>query len=632
MTNPKLVAEYLCNREPHPVRARLLNDKAFLTRYDLSPRTVLTVAGVVPIDLYDLIISTRQVLISRAGQQIKDLKDREISLVPQPIGVALRWTQPDKSPADFCFPELLMLSSRPEERITALKKIIDRLGPTGEDFSPLLYFAESRELSDQEASTLLIEAASGVVPRQGRAAIALNADDEVALKEIIPDSFDYFERFCGPNPQNIDPEQYFSQVLPEYRRELLWRNLQQGLDICLLGALRDDLSPYLWTEDVGDDDLWRVLEACDPWHDPFSLIGALDIAVRRQHDERFRGLIEKAITKLTYEQFLRNDGVDVYKLLPLFAQVVLNRLSVMEGGPLRAPYWKRMCAWMQAGLLVRLTPPHKLNCDHFQEWVRTNQVPAEYFAEILDLRREPMFSAEQMSSLSLRNEIIGRLLVLRERHKNAGRLLAGSEILDAAVERLTVNGSPLDWQFPGPLEGYRTPAQSSMRFPEEDLKKILEDLSKKQVSVEWERFAYFSQRFDLGRELLARLREESGNLNLNSKEAVGQVTAACIVAMAHRDTEFGQSIASRIIAKAGEISTENETMMILSLILYAGASFQKEEDWAKWLAERLNDLAARVPAGTPSKTLLTLLRELKTVIPFTYPICSQAEAVVSAAV
>ena len=124
---------------------------------------------------------------------------------------------------------------------------------------------------------------------------------------------------------------------------------------------------------------------CDPMRDPFSLLGALDIALYRQQDERFLAFAEEAVAKLTLDTFPRPDGVDTYKMLPLLAGLVLNRLNTMEGGALLLPYWKRMCAWMQAGLIVRMIRSYEFDLEVFNVWIECSKTIAGAYAEILGL-------------------------------------------------------------------------------------------------------------------------------------------------------------------------------------------------------------------------------------------------------
>ena len=66
----------------------------------------------------------------------------------------------------------------------------------------------------------------------------------------------YFEKFVAPPPDTGSPESYIRDVLIPYRRALLARDLMAGLDICCLGALRDDLCPGQWVDGFDNDVLW----------------------------------------------------------------------------------------------------------------------------------------------------------------------------------------------------------------------------------------------------------------------------------------------------------------------------------------------------------------------------------------
>ena len=128
-----------------------------------------------------------------------------------------------------------------------------------------------------------------------------------------------------------------------YRKELLRRNLRGGLDICCLGALRDDLMPGQWVKAVDDDTLWDALSSCNAESNPFSLLGALDIALYRQGDHRFREFSANAVTTLLDEQLGQQDGPDIYRIFQVFYDLVLNQINLLEKMSTYPGYWKR-CA------------------------------------------------------------------------------------------------------------------------------------------------------------------------------------------------------------------------------------------------------------------------------------------------
>ena len=514
--------------------------------------------------------------------------------------------------------------------------LIDHLGPTAPDFSTLLTKAVEYELSDGEIGELFAERANSVAALQARAAAAFNTN-QVTLEKLVPDSFAYFERFCGPTLGDTGHEEYFRIVLPQYRKNLIHRDPVRGLDICLQGALRDDLMPGAWTEHLNDNELWEALEACDPWRDPFALLGALDIALGRQHDERYKRFAEEAVQKLAQEQFPRPDGIDTYELLPLWAKLVLNHINTLEGGALRPPCWKRMCAWMQAGFLSRVTQRFCLELESLREWAEHNQTPAGVYAKMLDLRHEPMYRAAEMSHRALREEVIGRLVLVRERHKAAGRLVSVSDTIDAAVARLAEQSLPLSWMLPGPLDGHYRPAETgTRRLPEDYIERAAEELVSDPTTPVLSLLAHLSQHFDLGEALLIRIREAIVRVALADAGTgldahIGRLTDTALIACAQRDVELASAIASTVVATAHSARSASDTRTIFHALLLASAAWQNEVEWAEWLERQLAEAAIRLPSGEPSRIFLKHLQELKKVLKLNLGIHVRAEALASAA-
>lgn len=634
--HPTLIAKHLCDRQPLSVRVRLMKDQAFGERYGLRAQTVVTIDNTMSVDQRDLLVAARRALHEQADQRLVDLNEAEIVVAADQDAIVLRRTGEEADAQGSLFAELAVLSPRPEKRTRALDTLLDQFGPTAPDFSPLRRASEQRELSDDEVSELLAERYKGVAAVQARTAAAFE-DNTAGLDELVPDALGYYERFCGPDPGTSEPQEYLSAVLPDYRKGLLHRDLVQGLNICLLGALRDDLMPGAWTGHLSDDELWNALVARDPSSDPVSLLGALDIALYRQHDERYQGFAEDAVKKLVEDAFPRSDGADTYELLPIFAKLVLDRINGLEGGAMRAPFWKRMCAWMQAGLLGRMTLGLKLDLDSLRRWVEAQWTPAVAYAAILDLRREPMYRASILSREPFRDEVIGRLAALRLRHEAAGRTVPRSGDVNGATSAIADRGSPLGWLMPGPLEGQRRPAEANNRnLPTDNVDKLTQELVDDPGGPVWAKLAYLSQCFDLGRELTHRAREAAAQINIDrgepeSLEYVDRLGEACMVAAAHRDVELARAIGSRAVSGASIAGSGDDTVAILQVLLAAGAAFENEREWAEWLEERLFELAARLPAGEPSKVLLRHLGELKKVLNLTMAIHARAEALASAA-
>ncbi|MCH8275754.1 MAG: hypothetical protein IH851_13310 [Armatimonadetes bacterium] len=196
---PALIAEHLCNRQPLPVRARLIEDEEFGARFGLSSRSVITVGDILTVDQNDLLAAARRALSGQEEQRLVDLNGAEIVVAADQGVVILRRAEEGEKVREVRLPELAILSSRPDDRTEALARLLDQIGPTAPDFSPLRQAAEEHELSDGEIGELLEERYNGVAALQARAAAAFEGKTP-GLAELIPDALDYYERFCGPSP------------------------------------------------------------------------------------------------------------------------------------------------------------------------------------------------------------------------------------------------------------------------------------------------------------------------------------------------------------------------------------------------------------------------------------------------
>jgi hypothetical protein len=395
--------------------------------------------------------------------------------------------------------------------------------------------------------------------------------------------------------------------------------------------------PAAWTSNISDDDMWNALEAIDTRANPFAALGVLDIAITRQHDSRYEALANEVIIELGKDTLLRPDGVDCYEILPLFAQLTLDRINVMEGGALRQPFWKRLCAWMHSGLLAQSTLHISIKLDVLRDWVANNRDMAGTYAQIIDLRREPMYRAGEFRPSYLREEVIGRLVALRFRHQSSGRRVPHSEIIDAAMAGLTSAGSPLGWAMPGPLDGHIQPSKRSNRsLSDADMEYVLRQLSEDPSGSIWSKLAYFSQCFNLGEKVLEQPCRACTTANFDHESAEGETRPARLfdmglIAAAQRNKDLANSIAAIALKRASLASTENEAMSVLQIILLASAAFENEEEWFTWTSDQLDRLAYNLPVGEATETLREHLAEIRKVLPISSALTSRAEAIAAAA-
>ena len=268
---PILIARHLCDLLPPQIQARVLGDHAFVSQYGRLSRTAVTVGRSGAIDQRELYAAARSVLAGKSHQSLKDISGRPLLVTFNQDSVILKEMGPNNQDVLGALPDLIVLSPGHEQRTHALKRMIESFGPTARDFSALQAAAENRELTNEEVADLLDERSTGVAAHKVRIEMAHRAD-RVEVDDMVPDSLRYYELYCGPDPRLLPPEEYLSVVLPTYRQRLLQRNLLKGLEICLLGALRDDLMPAAWASHVSDDDMWQALQSIDTLLTPLLLL------------------------------------------------------------------------------------------------------------------------------------------------------------------------------------------------------------------------------------------------------------------------------------------------------------------------------------------------------------------------
>lgn len=580
-------------------------------------------------DQSSLFESARRALAQDKDEPLTSLQGKEAFVAKESDIPVLKIKQDDERTLSVPFPELGLLSSSRDQRLQAFSLLLSNLGPMAPDFSGLRQTVHERDLSNEEVEKLLLARLKGVAYFRTRT--RANLASGARLYDLVPDSLDYFDLFCGPDPGDLTAKEYLETVLPRYRRELLRRDLRKGLEVCLLGALRDDLCPGSWLSDIDDDEAWESLQACQPDNDPFSLLAALDLALYRDHDPRFREFAGKAVARLTATEFLNSEGIDIYVLMPLLANFTLSRLNGIEGGVLRAPFWRRMCAWMQACLVSRLLQGLGINLEQIQKNVENFASEEDIYIRLLDLRREPMFAASEISRLAFRGEVLGRLLKVRERHRREGKMVPGEEDIERACAKLRESSPRGQLILPGPLEGTYRPAEAVNNLPEE-IKKTLLELKDDDLVVA---LTHFSQIFHLDEDSKAALakvvsKARPGSDTSDQNKLLLRLLNASLVAAAERDLALAQAIAESLQFLASELK-DGQILLGLEILLAAGAAIEDEIAWSAWLEEQLAQFAFRLPAREASGVLWQQIQMLKMLTKLGLRIFNRAEALASAA-
>ena len=583
-------------------RLAIAQDAEFAHRCGFETNHVSSIGPDIKLVNSKLFAAAREVFATKKESVVQDIagKDVSVDLQSEDQHVVVKWTDDKGVTNQSQIPDLVLLSPNREVRHDALSTMISRLGPTATDFRELLNNIHSHELTDHELTVIFEESTNGVMAVYDRLVQKMTQGLPLDVSDFIPQSVSYFEQLVGPSPGTREPESYFSYVLVPHRKALLTRDIRAGLDICCLGALHDDLTPGQWMTDLDDDVVWDALPSCHATSNPFSLLGALDVALYRQEDERFREFAATAVATLLDERFGQQEGLDIYRLLQMLYEFVLNRLNLLERGATYPGYWKRMGAWMQAGLIARAMTEssYSVKIDVFQKGLQGNMTVTGGYADIVQARQEPMLLSGR---ILLRDEILRRLYDLTSRHERKGCHVPQSE---------DIGQMPIVSGFPGPLEGHRRPTDA---VPQEVTEQIGDVWTVGAEPAALHQLATLSQFFALGEPELDRVREAVetiGETNASTElpENLRLLESASIVAAANRSASLADEIVDALVRIVPRLSTE-EISRSLQIMLQAAAVHEAHEAWFTWLEEGLARIATHLPSP-PDKSLQAFLVHL----------------------
>ena len=609
---PSSARQYLLTRFPD--RAR---------RWGFGTQRVFGLGGDVTIVDRELFATVKQVFSGTGPKLAQSTSGIEVSLDidPEDGNITLSYPLGDSSDKKK-LPELKILSPDPRTRITALRTMLNKCGPTAPDLSLLQSELKTREPNKSELSAIFREATAGVAAVQRTLQRKIDLGEPIDAHDLVPQTISYFEKFVGPRPNTRNPDLYIDDTLIPYRRALMDRDLKKGLNICCIGALHDRLCPGQWITDLQDDPVWEALSTGGAEGTPISLLGALDVALYRQNDRRFHEYASQAVTTLCKDSFGRQEDVDLYQLLWVFIRFVFNRINIIENGSKQPGFWKRMCAWMQAQFIARALSeaPESIAIDSLKEWSMSAMALVGAYAELVDARTEPMLLfSERVPSSDLRSEILGRLLAMRSRHEKEGRSVPRSEEIDQALARAQERGNWLKCFFPGPLEGHRYPSTSVPAELSEMLKQSVPDIS---LPASWHFIANASHLHKLSDSELAGAREALNQIPQLTDEGDIQdyllsLEVASILAKASGESLLAESVVDATIKISAKATTENHVWLILVICLQAASVFSEHDVWLDWLEERLARIANRLP-GPPSRSVRIFLEHLdaiETILP-----------------
>ena len=309
-------------------------DHEFKERYGYKSQYTITIDKDINILDTELYKTTREIYLTGKEKSVKDIDGNTLIVgLGETTGniVVNRIVEKEKELNKRISP-LCLLSPNVNVRLSEVSRISDNLGPTSSIIGPITQILNTRELNDQELFSVFDELAHGVASKQNNLVRKLVNRQELEVDHFVPPNISYYEKFCGPQPTSTDVDSYRHDTLIPYRKNLILRDLRKGLDICCLGSFTDDLCPGIWINDLDNDTVWNAIPTLEDNHNPFWLLGALDIAWYRLDDSRFRNYATAIIDRLIGLSGSDSPAIEKFNHHANIADFVLNRINTIANG------------------------------------------------------------------------------------------------------------------------------------------------------------------------------------------------------------------------------------------------------------------------------------------------------------
>jgi len=453
-----------------------------------------------------------------------------------------------------------------------------------------------------------------------------------SFSSCVPNSTSYYHQLVGMYQEGLNLEEYVQTAAKEHIQKLMsWRPYDGFLYALLLSSHSSTVSA-INIEQLEERDLINAYKWLQENGDLFSKLGAVEIGLsvldkRPKIEPYLKGIIEQ----------IRDDNPDGeqsrFGLLSALIIVVdgeLSRTKLLRG---KSPFWRRLASISQASLVERCTIGLHGDNAKFSKWALDARGQPFYMQNMTDLRLEPRWVPEYISSRQLKAEFICRIINSAERNdskiksSNIRELLfgEGDKSLRVLIE------FPYSY-LPGPLEGG---VDSQNIVPDELVQSIKEQLS--ELVLQPSSFTVL-----MNSALIYRLDSEQAKLavkalraakhqlrNVGNKELLFSILSGlATVAAVTRSVELADELVilarrSRACDTTGNKLSAEESLWIG---LTVAAVHSDLDDWCHFLGEWITELAFLPLHRNEMERLHSHVEQLCHIVPELWHTCGRAEA------
>jgi hypothetical protein len=613
---------------PPAIRESIISDHVFAHTYGLKADALISFNdGQVSIQRSELFGSIRKILADNNAQPIlKDAAGEEWRLEFFELNNARRLALLQEK-RRFVLADFSPLSPDQGERITGLDHVAHNIHLPQETISLWHEILAARALTDDE----MIEFHRDVENTPIRLAAVIGSETkkgEITFWSMVPRSEEYFLRLVGKceTGQNIEE---FTPVGPaRHIRELMSWRPYDGLLFSLLLSSHSSISSAIDLDQIEERDLVRAYEWLQNNGDRISQLGAIEIGLSVWDKyQNIHPYVQNMVDQIRDDN--ADDEKSRFQLLSALIMLVdgeIARTRILREKP---PFWRRLASIAQASLIERHIKS-QVDIAEFSKWSFKTRGQLFYLQTMVDLRREPRWHPDYVSSHQLKAEFIGRI-------HNAARQNA-TKIQNNTLREALIGDGPESLQrlvvfpqtfLPGPLEGGLI---AQIEPPTDILTEIEKQLS--QDVLEPKSFIALMNsalvfRLDLQQARLAAKAMRAAKYHLsrmNNTDLVSILRGLATVAAVTRSDELAQEL--RILTRkyrqqpGDNLSAENA----LWIGLIAAASHSELKDWCMFVGDWITDLAFQSLQLDEMQRLHFHVEQMCHIVPDLWPTCGRADA------
>lgn len=459
-------------------------------------------------------------------------------------------------------------------------------------------------------------------------------EGNIHISSLIPTSRRYYERLIGTFDGSASISEYASGNGRTFLKQLsLWQSYN-GFIFSLLLSSHSALTAEINTDQLSSEELVHAFEFLDQNVDIISKLGAIEVGLRvlslRPELEPF---LIRLIERLRDEDAKAEDSG--YNLIASVFILVDGELSKIRLFSKEPPFYRRLAALSQAGLIYRQLINSGINIGAFCKWAFDNRGEQYYLQSLADMRMEPCWNPDLAEGSQIKADFLGRIVIaaknceLNIKTESLYNLIFGNN----SKSIYSLCQFPYSF-YPGPLEG----AEDTPKiFPEEISKMIEAQLNSEEITAKSfialvNSAMIFQVRIDQA-ELAAKVLE-LGNHRLTKIENRYQLLAIlnglAIVAAITRSHLLADKLRILIRIYRHDPQYALSIREVMRICLIAVASRKDLKEWRDFTGEWLTELAFSDLSGDDGEVLYSHLRCLCHAVPDLWVSCGRAEAALMA--